>query len=136
MAVASITSDNVSTALLKETLDTACMNTFIDSDGDVGVKEQCTCYVLPNRDQRRIRLLTVYRFTDKAREPEKMFCANKINSDYILVRASASERQLVFTYDLSLEGDGVTPRSLVMLIKRFCSIVPVAALDYGQGILE
>jgi hypothetical protein len=131
-----ITTDNLSRELLKSVFDAAFMATSTDSDGDIIVQEQCRCIVMPDKEKRRIWLLTQYGFKSTATEIEKMICANKINKDYIIVRAAVIDKTLRFTYDIVLDGDGVAPKSLVLLVKRFCTIAPQAAGDYGKDILE
>lgn len=131
-----VTADNVSRELLKSIFDAAYMTTSLDSDGDVVVKEQCNCIVLPDKEKRRIWLLTQYSFKPTATDTEKLMCVNKINMDYLIVRAVVVKNILRFSYDIVLDGDGITPKSLVLLIKRFCNIAPSAVQDYGQDIVE
>jgi hypothetical protein len=130
-----ITIDNVSKELLKSVLDAALMETSLDSDGDIIVKEQCRCYVLLDKDKRRIMLLTQFGFKPSASEGDKLVCANKINRDYIIVRAVVGEKSMRFTYDLSLDG-GITRKALALLVKRFCSIPYAALSDYGKDLVE
>jgi len=130
-----ITPDNVTREMLKSIFEAAFMTISIDSDGDIIVKEQCNCYVIPNKEQRRIWLLTQFSFKPSASELEKLRCINKINKDYIMVRAVAADRNLRFTYDVILDG-GVSSKTLVLTIKRFCAIPHEAVRDYGSDIVE
>ena len=136
MSPETITSENLTRELLKSVFDGAYMATSLDSDGDVVVREQCNCIVIPDKEKRRIWLLTQYGFKPTATDIEKMICANKINKDYIMVRAVVVDKILRFAYDIILDGDGITPKSLVLLVKRFCTIPPQAVQDYGSNIVE
>jgi len=135
MPVEVISVDNLSRESIKEALDSDFPNVFVDDDGDVGVRDLCTCYLLPNVEQRRLRLLTLWHFRDEVGELEKYLCANRINVDYAIVRAAVVGPHLAMTYDVSLEGDGISRRSLTLLIKRFCSAALASAMEYGQGLL-
>jgi hypothetical protein len=136
MTTERITTENVSRELIKSTFDAAFMETSLDNDGDVIVKDACICLVIPDKEKRRIWLLTQFSFKPSASDAEKLTCANMINKDYIIVRACAVDKILRFSYDIVLDGDGITPKSLVFLVKRFCSIPRQAIQDYGINIVE
>ena len=130
-----ITPENVSNDLLMSVFEAAFMDASYDSDGDIMVKDKCRCWVFPDKQMRRVRLMVLFGFKSTAREMDKLTCVNKINSDYILVRATVQDTKLKFTYDVSLEG-GVNKRAFVMLVKRFCSIPHEAVNDYGKELVD
>lgn len=135
MADDMITAENLSRELLKSVFDAAFMDVAFDSDGDIIVKDGCKCYVLPDKDKRRILLLTQFGFKPSADESEKLMCANKINAEYIMVRAYATDKSLRFTYDIILDG-GITRKAFVFAVKRFCTIPHAAVQDHGMNIVE
>ena len=135
MADDQITPENVSNELLMSVFEAAFMDASYDSDGDIMVKDKCRCWVFPDKNMRRIRLMVLFGFKSGTRELEKLNCVNQINSDYILVRATVQGEKLKFSYDVSLEG-GINKRAFVMLVKRFCSIPHEAVNDYGKDIVE
>jgi hypothetical protein len=130
-----ITLENVSKDMLKAIFDAALMDTTLDSDGDILIKDRCRVYVLPDVERRRIRLLAQFGFVPSASEHAKLDCANRINSDYIIVRASVHGDKLRFSYDVSLDG-GITKKAMALLVKRFCSIPQEAVADYGKDIVQ
>lgn len=131
-----ITPENVSKDLLKSIFDAALLDVSFDSDGDILVKEKCKCFVMPNAEQKRIRVMTFFGFKASASDAAKYACINDINSNYVMVRAALQNKtRLAFTYDLSLEG-GVTKKAVVAMVKRFCSIPHAAVSDYGKEIVE
>lgn len=136
MSAEFVTAENLSKDLLKSIFDAAYMTTSLDKDGDIVIREQCNCIVIPDKEKRRIWLLVQYAFKPTASEVQKMQCVNSINTDYIMARASSINNILRFSYDVILDGDGITPKSLVMLIKRFCTIPVAAVQDYGRDIVE
>jgi hypothetical protein len=135
MADELITIENVSKDLLKSIFDTALMDVSFDSDGDILINEQIKCFVILDKEKRRINLLSQFTFKPTAQEYEKLKCANQINERYLIIRAVVHENRLRFTYDLNLDG-GVTHKALVLLVKRFCSIPRAAVLDLGKELVE
>jgi hypothetical protein len=131
-----VTTENLSRELLKSVFDAAYMSMTFDKDGDIVLQEQCKCIVIPDKEKRRIVLMAQYGFKASASESEKMAAVNKINKDYIIVRAIVIDQILRFTYDVILDGDGITPKSLVSLVKRFCAIPPAAVADYAKDIVD
>jgi hypothetical protein len=131
-----ITPENLSKELLKSVLDAALMDAYFDQDGDLTVKEHVTCYVYPSERRDRIRFLAQFRFKPSAGRTERLECVNHINDEYIVVRASVgSNDRLRFTYDLPT-GGGITPKALVLTLKRFCSIPHEAVREYGVELVE
>ncbi len=132
-----ITPDNLSTKFLKSILDAAMMDTSIDSDGDLSVREGINIWVFPSKEKKdRIRLLSLYGFTPGASRLERMECVNRINSEYIMVRAYVGDRdRLGFDYDIPVAG-GISPKAFVLALKRFSTIPPSAINEHGKDIVE
>lgn len=112
----------------------AYMTYELDSDGDILIKDQCKVFVLRDPDKHKLILMTQYGFKPGTSEMAMLECANKINRDYIIVKAAVVQDSLRFTYDVLLDG-GLPARALPAIIKRFASIPPTACLDYGAGII-
>jgi len=129
--------DAVTRDVLQQILDAALMEVEIDSDGDVLVREGMVCYVLlPEPEHDRITLAAQYSFMDDVPHLARLECANRINSEYMLVRAAIDERgKLRFSYHLLL-GGGVTARQIALSVKRFCTICPQAITEHAAGLLE
>jgi hypothetical protein len=132
-----ITPDNLSKELMYEILDAAYMEPKYDEDGDLQVKDRCTCIVMPSDAKDRIRLLTVFGFKPETPREARLEFVNKVNSDYALVRAAvgASDDTLYFDYYIPTAG-GITKKAFVLALKRFCAIPHEAVKDYGSEIVE
>jgi len=131
-----ITVDNVSKDLLKSLFDAAFMEVTFDKDGDLLVTDRVKCFVLISKDLRRIQLMTLFGFKPEATNLQRYECVNKINKDYVMVRAVVGANDtLFFTYDLLLDG-GISKRAFVLQVKRFCSIPHTAVSDYGADIVK
>lgn len=132
-----ITAENLSVEMLKEIFEAAFMDATIDEDGDLLVKEACKVFVRPDLERKNsIRFFTLFGFNDSASKMDRFECANKINNEYLMVTACATDNcGLIFRYDLAIEG-GIPKKGLVLAFKRFASIPHAAAADHGQGLLD
>ena len=130
-----ITPDNVTKEMLKTIFDAAFMETSFDSDGDLRVTEEISCFFLLRED--RIRLHSVFGFKPHISQEQKLEFVNKINKEYIIVRASvgSSNDKLIFDYDIPLRG-GIRKIALVQTVKRFLSIPRPAIKEFGDDLVE
>lgn len=130
-----ITPENVSKEMLKAIFDDALIETSFDSDGDLRVREDISCFVLPKND--RIRLLSVFGFKPNVSMQKRLEFVNRINSEYIIIRATVGSRNdtLFFDYDISIKG-GITKKALVLATRRFLSIPRPAIQEYGSDLVE
>jgi hypothetical protein len=132
-----ITPENLSKELLMQVLDAAYMDTSYDSDGDIRVKEQCSCYVQPNLTARdRIRLAAFFGFKPEVPFARRLEFVNTVNGDYAMVRAVAVPESdgLVFDWYIPIAG-GLTKKSFVLAVKRFCTIPHSAINEHGGEIV-
>ncbi|HPC60145.1 MAG TPA: YbjN domain-containing protein [Verrucomicrobiota bacterium] len=125
-----ITPENLSKELLKSVLDAALLDTSYDSEGDLKVKDRVNCFVFPNQERKdRVQLLALFGFKPETTELQRLQCANRINSEYIIVRAVVGKNNtLRFTWDLPIAG-GITRKAFALAVKRFCSIPHEAIAD-------
>jgi len=130
-----ITPENVSLELLKDTL-AAYTDTVFDEDGDLIVKGECQVYVNVIPDKSSIRLMTIFRLKDESSVNARLEAVNKINSDYLIVKAHCTDNnKLIFTYFFMLAG-GLTKKALIRGVKMFDSIPIVAISDYAKDIVQ
>lgn len=126
-----ITLENLSKEILKSLFDAAFMETSYDSDGDLRVKDGLSCWVLPSED--RIKLLAAFGFDARATRAQRLEFVNRVNREYIIVRASMGDRNdtLLFDHDISVRG-GVMPAMVVQSTKRFLSIILPSVQECDQ----
>jgi hypothetical protein len=130
-----ITPENVSVELLKDVL-AAYMDTSFDEDGDLIVKGDCQVYVTIIPDKSSIRLMTIFRLRDESSLDARLEAVNKINNEYMIVKAHCSDNnKLIFTYYFMLAG-GLTKNALVRGVKLFDSIPRAAIYDYAKDIIN
>ena len=129
-----ITEENITKEMLCSIFDAAFLEFRVDDDGDIVIRERCNIFVFPDRDRKRIRLMTQFGFTPVATMSEKLEAANKINLEYLFVRASVLRDSLRFDYDIALDN-GITKKALVLVIKRFGQIPHAAVQDHAGDIV-
>lgn len=125
-----ITQDNLSKETLKSALDAAMMDASYDNEGDLRVRERVNCFIFPNEERKdRVQLLASFRFKPETSELERLRCANRINDEYIIVRAVVGKNDILrFTWDIPIAG-GISKKAFVLAVKRFCSIPHEAIMD-------
>lgn len=129
-----VNAEKLSREQLRSIFDAAFMEYSLDSDGDIIVREGCSIFVLPDKERRRIRLLAQYGFKPTATLAQKLEAVNKMNAEYIIVRACAHENSLRFDYDVLLEVP-ISPKALILAIKRFAKIPNAALNDHALDIV-
>jgi hypothetical protein len=135
MSIDLITPENVSVALLKDVF-AAYMDTSFDEDGDLIVKGECQVYITIIPDKSSIRLMTIFRIKDESSLDTRLEAVNKINNDYIIVKAHCSDNnKLIFTYYFMLAG-GLSKKALIRGLKLFDSIPRVAIDDCAKDIID
>lgn len=117
--------EDINVELLKAVFDAAFMQTSIDQDGDLHVKDPGSigCFVLPTKSRTRIHLLSLFKTKARATAQDRMAFAHRVNSQWDVVKAIAKDNGgVAFEFDLWVEG-GVTKRNVVWAVKQFISTV-------------
>lgn len=131
-----ITENNLSKEFLKGVLDAAFMNTSFDSDGDLMVKEDINCWILVNKENARIALLSLWGFKNSTSQLQRLECVNQINKEYVVVRAVVgNNNSFRFEYDIPVRG-GISKKAFVLMLKLFCSIPRTAVVKYGANLVD
>jgi hypothetical protein len=129
-----IKAEKVSVESIKD-IFAAYMDTTFDEDGDLIVKGECQVYITIIPDIPSIRLMTIFRIKNDISHEAKLEAVNKINNNYIIVKANCTDNnKLIFTYYFMLAG-GLTKTSLVRGLKLFDSIPRLAINDYAKDMI-
>ncbi len=128
-----ITPENLSNEFLKSIFDDAYMDSKIEND-EVKVREEVIVRIQIDNEKDRMRLITIYRFSDDSSDMDRLICSNNINSNYILVSTSVYEDILVFYHDLIVSG-GIPKKNMVITLKRFATIPSIAVSNFGSDIV-
>lgn len=131
-----ITPENLSKEMLKSVLDAAFMETSFDNDGDLKVKERCSCFVFPNEKKDKVQFYTRFGFKSGASELQRLQAVNRINAEYIIVKAVVRKNDVLgFEWDIPIAG-GITKKAFVLAVKRFCSIPHDAVADCAGDVVD
>jgi hypothetical protein len=132
-----ISPDNVSKDLLKEALDSAMLETSYDDEGDLVVYERILCFVLPSEKRDRIRLLSAgSELRQGVTRSDALEAANRINDQYIMVRASVTDSNvLLLDWDVFLKH-GIGKQAFAWAVKRFCAISDDAMQEHTVDLVE
>ena len=133
-----LTPENVSKDVLKAAFDAAFMDATFDSDGDLKLKDEVTCYVFLREKNDGIRLSTGFGFKEGTSELQQLQLTNKINDEWRIVRAYANPEKLTlkFDYEILLNG-GISVKNFILSVKKFCGIPRDAIADADKdGIVE
>lgn len=119
-----VTEANLSRDLMKAVYDAAKVPASLDGGGNLVVNlPQVKVFVLPGKDS--VRLMASYDFTPRATWQEKLDLANRINDEYIMVRALLPEKwpgTLSVDYYVMI-GAGISRATMVAITKRFGEVV-------------
>ncbi len=130
-----ITRENLSKEYLISILDRAFVDVKLDKDGYIMVRERCNCFVLPNAEYGRIRLLAMFHLADTVTEEAALRCVNDMNQSFAVIRASVREKSMHFTYDILIDG-GIAKKNFVLQLRRFCLIPHDAVAEYGKNVID
>jgi hypothetical protein len=125
--------EEVSSASLKQLFDEAYMETSIDSDGDVRIKDKYSCFLRPDADGKMVAVYAIFGVNESAQPAAKLEFVNRVNDQVKLIRASVmGDGRFFFDYYISVDG-GITKRAVVMVVRRFLSCIEAAmAQDTGN----
>jgi hypothetical protein len=131
-----ITSENLSLDLLKGIFDAAFVDYSFSSKGHLLVNEEIQIWVNPNREHKdRITLCCFFTLESGVSEIARLQAANQMNANLVAIRTYITGEQIVFEWDIPVAG-GISPKALILAIKKFASIPLVAGRIYGQGIIR
>lgn len=115
--------DDITVDLLKALFDSAYMTTKIDSDGDLYVKDDIGCYVLPTKSKERIQLMSLFSAEPGSSDGAKLAFANRVNDLITTVRVSVNKKGgFTFDYYIPIEG-GITRKAIVLATKFFLGAI-------------
>lgn len=111
--------------------------TFDDERQFIRIKEEVIARAHLSEAKDRLQLVALYGVKDDASREDRLELANRINENYVIVRAGVDEDgDLWFDYAVYLKG-GVTAKAVVQATRAFLKIVPQAVTECDEdGIVE
>ena len=138
MATELVTPDNVSVEMLRDLYDAAYMDVTLDEEhGVLRIREELADRAHLSESKERIQLLAVYGVKEEAQRIERLELVNRINENYVLIRAGIDDDgDLWFDYCILVKG-GLTKKAIVQATRAFLMLVPKAVNECDEdGIVE
>ena len=138
MATELVTPDNVSVGMLRDLYEAAYMDVALDEEsGLLRLREELAARVHLSESKERIQLLAVYGVKEEAQRIERLELVNRINENYVLIRAGIDDDgDLWFDYCILLKG-GLTKKAIVQATRAFLMLVHKAVNECDEdGIVE
>ena len=133
-----LTPDTVTIDAVRAVYEQAYLDVTFDAERQfVRIKEDVVARAHLSESKERLQLVAVYGVKDDADRTARLELANRINENFVLVRAGIDDDgDLWFDYCVYFKG-GVTPKALVQVTRAFLSIVPKAVAECDEdGIVE
>lgn len=115
-----ISSDELTPQLLKETFDNAYIEVLDVKDTYIKVKDVFTVYLDIDKSKRYVALNATYNLSDKATPAKALALMNKLNGEVALIKTyyTESSNTITYYYYFWTEG-GFTQKSLIGAFRLF-----------------
>ncbi|MGU5731448.1 YbjN domain-containing protein [Aeromonas jandaei] len=122
---------DISAEAIHQLFESAYMDSSIDEDNDVIIKERFRCFIRISEDKSRVSIFSIFTGNEELTIEEKINFVNNINQSYYFIKAIAmNDGHIRFEYDLDTKG-GLTPKNIVFVIKRYHKVIE-SIIDSGD----
>lgn len=138
MANELITPDNASIELIHELFEQAYMDATLDEEKrQIRLREEVVARVFLSESRERMQIVAYYGIKEQADRIERLELVNRVNENYVLIRAGIDDDgDLWFDYCILLKG-GVTRKAIVQAVRVFLMLVPKAVNECDEdGIVD
>ncbi|MFO0848929.1 MAG: YbjN domain-containing protein [Gemmataceae bacterium] len=138
MAADLVTPDNVSIELIRDVYEQAFLDAVLDDEKkQIRLREEVLARAFLSESKERLQLMAYYGIKEEAQRLDRLELVNRINENYVLVRAGIDDDgDLWFDYCLLLKG-GVTKKAIVQATRVFLMLVPRAVNECDEdGIVD
>jgi hypothetical protein len=126
---------DVCSAVLLELFEQANMESWVDPDGVVVVRDCYSCYLRPDKDGRAIAVYASFEAAADAGMDDKLQFVNRVNHEIKLIRASAlADGRLHFDYYIAVDG-GITGSAVAQAVRRFLRCLEAALAQDVSGVV-
>ncbi len=133
-----ITPDNVTIETIRDIYDAAFMEATLDEEKkQIRLREEVLARVFLSESKERLQLVAYYGVKEDAQRIDRLELVNRVNENYVLIRAGIDEDgDLWFDYTVLLKG-GVTKKAIVQATRVFLMLVPRAVNECDEdGIVD
>ena len=139
MSAELITPETASMELIHEVYEQAFMDAKLDEEGKyVRLKDEgVVARAFLAESKERLQLYALYGIKDDAERIDRLELVNRINENFVLVRAGIDDDgDLWFDYCILIKG-GVTRKAIVQATRTFLTLFPRAVNECDEdGIVE
>jgi hypothetical protein len=133
MSIEILTPETITPELLFEIYEQAYMDvTLDDENGVIRIKEELLARAHLSESKERLQFVAVYGIKDEAQRIDRLELVNRINENYVMIRAGIDDDgDLWFDYCMLIKG-GVTKKAIVQATRIFLMLVPKAVNEYDE----
>ncbi len=128
-----ISSENLSTQVIKSLFDNAFIDTGFDKE-DLFIKERWRTWVYVDKGNRYFSLNLYFTANQSAKMADRIEYATRINDEFILVKVIPEQNVITFRTYVWVEG-GVTPKNIIHVYKAFIMVIEQALEEDKAGVL-
>lgn len=133
-----VTPDNATIELIRDVYEAAFMDVSLDEERKVlRIREELLARAHLSESKERLQLVAIYGIKEDAQRIDRLELVNRINENYVLIRAGIDDDgDLWFDYCVVLKG-GVTKKNIVQATRTFLMLVPKAVNELDEdGIVD
>ncbi len=138
MSAELVTPENVSIELIRDIYEAAFMEATLDEEKkQIRIKEEVLARAFLSESKERLQIVAYYGVKDDAQRIDRLELVNRINEQYVLIRAGIDDDgDLWFDYCVLLKG-GITKKAIVQATRVFLMLVPKAVNECDEdGIVD
>jgi hypothetical protein len=138
MATELVTPDNVTIETIQEVYEQAFMESALDDERkQIRIREEVQARAFLSETKERLQFIAYYGIKEEAQRIDRLELVNRINENYVLIRAGIDDDgDLWFDYCVLLKG-GVTKKAIVQATRVFLMLVPRAVNECDEeGIVD
>ena len=125
--------DNVSLETVRDVFESALMDVELDEEnGFVVIDDEIVARAKLSDSKERLQLIACYKVREDAARIDRLELVNRINDQYVIVRAAMSEDdELWIDYAIIIKG-GTTAKNLAHTTRMFLKVAEMAVKDCDE----
>ncbi len=125
--------DNATLEMVRDIYDSALMDVELDAEnGFVVIDDEIVARAKLSDSKERLQLIACYKVREDAARIDRLELVNRINDQYVIVRAAMSDDdELWVDYAIILKG-GTTPKHIAHATRMFLKVAEMAVKDCDE----
>ena len=138
MSAELVTPETVTIEMIRDIYEAAFMEATLDEEKkQIRIKEEVLARAFLSESKERLQIVAYYGVKEDAQRIDRLELVNRINEQYVLIRAGIDDDgDLWFDYCVLLKG-GITKKAIVQATRVFLMLVPKAVNECDEdGIVD